>query len=78
MYRRRRRLAILTAMKFGAREGHVGVSIKVSDLRLPQMLLPPGEAVVVDGHCNSWMAIAFRARRLRPLAHGGQLMPETR
>jgi hypothetical protein len=53
----------------------VGASIKVSDLRLPQMPPPPGEVVVVYAHWNSWMAIAFRARGLRPPTHGGQSMP---
>ena len=62
MLRRWRGLAILTAMRFRAREGHGGRLDQVSDLRLPRMQPPPGEAVLVYAHWNSWMAIAFRAR----------------
>jgi hypothetical protein len=40
----------------------VGVSIKVPDIRLPQMQQPPGKAALVYAHWNSWTAIAFRAR----------------
>jgi hypothetical protein len=40
----------------------VGISIKASDLGLPRMKPPPGEAVLDYAHWNSRMAIAFRAR----------------